>query len=107
MDCTCDPLKVVEVIRESGPNFIVVDETGTTKAYILAREEYDISWDIILIRSDGWTFSAPLDYTDALLGLCPDNWLGFVVDGSDTLHDMQRWPEREQLLDAAHRKDAK
>lgn len=107
MDCTCDPVAVLENIRKHGPHHVVIKESGYVVPLQTARALYDVSPDIVLIRKDGVTFGAPLDLSGVALCRYPDYWLGFVVDGSDVLHDMRRWQEREQLLDAAHGKETK
>ena len=88
-------------VHERGPGRVVVDGNGTGTTQEHARKLYDVTWEIVLIRKDGWTLGAPMHLSDTAYMLWLEQWLCFMVAGDECRHDMRLWPHREQILEEA------
>lgn len=103
-EINCDPIEVAERARSKWPSRILVNEKDMAVSHQIARAEFDITWDFILIRNDGWTLGSPEDLAATAYSLWPTFWIGFIVEGDQRLYAMNDWSKRDALLEAAHRK---
>jgi hypothetical protein len=74
--------KFCEVVEQTGPNRIVINEEGHAINQRRARERHGIeSADVIFIRNDGWCLGAPLEFEDVAFKLWEGDWLGMIKNG--------------------------
>jgi len=50
--------KLDDVVR-LGPTRVVINEQGEATTYVRALTEYNVNYDVVFIRDDGWTLGAP------------------------------------------------
>ena len=98
----CDPVEIAAKARKDGPWRMIVDDLGLMVSYRTAREEYDTTWDFVLIRNDGWTLGTPELFSDTAYAQWASFWIGFIVEGDSRLYAMNDWDRRSHLLDEAH-----
>jgi hypothetical protein len=111
---------VRERISRMGCARVIVADDGLTVCYADARSKYEVTPDVILVRSDGWSIGAPMHlsglayhredlrprrirFLRRIIKPCY-RWIGFLVNGNSWLYAMNLWPDRERLLDEAHGK---
>lgn len=77
-------------ILRDGPTRVIVDSGALGVTPKRAREEYNITPDVIFIRNDGWSLGAPARFEQVALALWRDDWIG-IIRCPDTR--AQPWPE--------------
>ena len=71
-------MSAVDLILSKGPDRVMIDENEAV-GWLRAKENYDITPDIIFIRNDGWSLGAPWRLKDAAEKLWSDCWVGVLI----------------------------
>ena len=93
--------KIMQQVQEHGPRRVVVDEHCHAVNPYSARREYEISWEIVLIREDGWTLGAPMHLSHLAFALWTNKWRSYMVDGDDRIFAIDTWSDRERHFEMA------
>jgi Uma2 family endonuclease len=65
-------------ILRDGPTRVLISQDAQATTPRRAREEHNITPDVIFIRNDGWSLGAPARYESIARALWRDDWIGFI-----------------------------
>ena len=83
----------VKRLHIHGPDRVVINDEG--EAVSMKRLPEGISWDVIFIRSDGWTLGAPSHLIDVAEAIWQDLWIA-VYSKKQGLMLYQDWRKPDE-----------
>lgn len=75
------------VLMNHGPHRVMTNPSEATSPK-RAREEFDITPDIVFLRDDGWMLAAPMALAPEAWETWPDKWIGWMLKGDVFFKDM-------------------
>ena len=74
-----DIQKVVQAIKDNGPNRVVVDEEGTA---VPPNPKVSAGIDLVFIRNDGWSLGASRNLARVAEDMWSDAWVAVLAKGT-------------------------
>jgi hypothetical protein len=81
MDTNMDINKIIQDIMMSGPDRVVINDQAEAISSKRAREQHNITPDVIFIRDDGWSLAAPMGLIRVAYNTWPDQWTHVLFRG--------------------------
>ena len=69
---------IINKIKQSGPNRVVIDIEGTAVNPKRAAE-MGVQPDIVYVRKDGWSLGAPNQFKQIAFDMWSDEWIGSIL----------------------------